>query len=600
MRARLPSPYVIPRPPRADRTWLRNRNDGAGMSDDTRRLYRFHGGLHLPDRKVMSNADPVRAIPLPKRLIVPLSQHIGEPAEALVTPGERVLKGQMIARAHGYVSVPVHASSSGTVVEIAPYAVPHPSGLRAPCIVIDTDGRDEAAPDTLSGDPLQLDPSELRNRIRNAGIVGLGGAGFPSFIKLNPGPKRPIQTLLINGAECEPYITCDDRLMREQAPDIIAGAQILMHALHARECVIAVEDNKPEAAAALRAAINAAQAGAMAVVVVPTRYPTGGEKQLIKVITGREVPSQGLPADVGVVCHNPGTAAAIQHALAHGEPLISRIVTVTGEGVAQPGNYAVRIGTPIADVIAAAGGYTGKAHRLLMGGPMMGFALGDDAIPVIKTSNCLLIASRDELPLPQTPLPCIRCGACVDACPADLLPQQLYWYAHARDFDKAQDYSLFDCIECGCCAHVCPSHLPLVQYYRYAKTEIWNQEREREKADVARQRHEFRLFRMEREKEERAERLKQKQKALQTPEPSSADAPRQVDPKKAAIQAALERVKARKAAGAQPGAGPESGGADGAGLTEAQQERADLIETRQEVIKAVTTPPPPKPSGENL
>lgn len=534
------------------------------MTDGPHHLHRFHGGLHLPDHKALSNTTPVRTMPLPKRLVLPLSQHIGEPAEALVAPGERVLKGQMIARAHGYVSVPVHASSSGTVVEIAPHAVPHPSGLRAPCIVIATDGLDEAAPDTLSGDPIQLDPSELRNRIRNAGIVGLGGAGFPSFIKLNPGPKRPIHTLLINGAECEPYITCDDRLMREHAADIVAGAQILMHALHAPECIIAVEDNKPEAAAALRAAIAAAAATAMDVVVIPTRYPTGGEKQLIKVITGREVPSHGLPADVGVVCHNPGTAAAIQRALAQGEPLISRILTVTGQGVVQPGNVEVRIGTPIADIIAASGGYTSQAHRLLMGGPMMGFALGADDIPIVKTTNCLLVASREELPLPQAPLPCIRCGACVDACPADLLPQQLYWYAHARDFDKIQDYSLFDCIECGCCAYVCPSHIPLVQYYRFAKTEIWNQEREREKSDLARQRHEFRLFRIEREKEERAERLKQKQKALQTPETEGAVA----DPKKAAIQAALERVKAKKAAedggtpveaaSVQPAAGEEN------------------------------------------
>jgi Na+-translocating ferredoxin:NAD+ oxidoreductase subunit C len=519
-------------------------NGGAFMNGNPRLLHRFHGGLHLPDNKTQSSGSPVRRVPLPKRLVLPLAQHIGEPAEALVVPGERVLKGQMIARAHGYVSVPIHASSSGTVIEVADHAVPHPSGLRAPCIVIETDGRDEAAPDTLSGDPTRLDPSELRNRIRNAGIVGLGGAGFPSFIKLNPGPHRPIHTLLINGAECEPYITCDDLLMREHADAIIGGACILMHALNAPECVIAVEDNKPEAAAALRAAIAAAEGPPMAVVMIPTLYPSGGEKQLIKIITGREVPSQGLPADVGVVCHNPGTAAAVQRALAAGEPLISRIVTVTGQGVREPGNFEVRIGTPIADIVAAAGGYTEAAHRLLMGGPMMGFALGTDAIPVVKTSNCLLVASREEFPLPQHPLPCIRCGACVEACPAELLPQQLYWHAHARDFDKVQDYSLFDCIECGCCAYVCPSHIPLVQYYRFAKTEIWNQEREREKADIARQRHEFRLFRVEREKQERAERMKQKQQALNTPQADG------TDPKQAAIQSALERVKAKKSAAA--------------------------------------------------
>ncbi|MFP5507151.1 MAG: RnfABCDGE type electron transport complex subunit C, partial [Gammaproteobacteria bacterium] len=256
------------------------------MTDSPRQLHHFHGGLLLPDNKAQSSASPVRRVPLPKRLILPLAQHIGEPAEAIVAPGERVLKGQMIARARGYVSVPVHASSSGTVAEIAELPVPHPSGLRAPCIVIDTDGRDEAAPDTLSGDPARLDPSELRNRIRNAGIVGLGGAGFPSFIKLNPGPHRPIRTLLINGAECEPYITCDDLLMREHAAEIVAGARILLHALQAPECVIAVEDNKPEAANALRAAIAAAGGPPMDVVMIPTLYPSGGEKQLIRIVTG--------------------------------------------------------------------------------------------------------------------------------------------------------------------------------------------------------------------------------------------------------------------------------------------------------------------------
>ena len=557
------------------------------MDNRPRQLHRFHGGLHLPDRKASSTRAPVRPAPIPERLVLPLQQHIGEPAETLVQPGERVLKGQMIARAHGYVSVPVHASSSGTVVEISECAVPHPSGLRAPCVVIETDGRDEAAADVLSGDPTRLDPSELRNRIRAAGIVGLGGAGFPSFIKLNPGPTRPIHTLLINGAECEPYISCDDLLMREQAERVIGGACILQHALQARECLIAIEDNKPEAIAAMRVAAAASGDRPIEVVVVPTIYPSGGEKQLIKILTGREVPSQGLPADVGIVCHNPGTAAAVHRTLTAGEPLISRIVTVTGEGIVDPGNIEVRIGTSVADLVAACGGYTPAAHRLLMGGPMMGFALGSDEVPIIKTSNCVLVTSRAELPLPPEPLPCIRCGACADACPADLLPQQLYWYAHAKDFDKTQDYSLFDCIECGCCAHVCPSHLPLVQYYRFAKTEIWAQEREREKAEIARQRHEFRLFRVEREKQERSERLKQKQKALQTPQTAGED------PKKAAIQAALERAKAKKAAAAIEPANTE-------GLTEAQQEKIDAIETQRAAVKAATTPPPPKPSGENL
>ncbi len=541
------------------------------MGNKTRQLHRFHGGLHLPENKAQSSGSPIRALPTPKRLTIPLAQHIGTAADVVVKVGEHVLKGQMIARAHGYVSVPIHASSSGTVVEIADHLIPHPSGLSAACIIIETDGNDTAVADTLSADYTQLDPSELRNRIRQAGIVGLGGAGFPSFIKLNPGPNRPIATLLINGAECEPYITCDDRLMRERAQAVVDGAVILKYAVSAAECVIAIEDNKPEAAQALRDAIEQCHATDFSVVVVPTLYPTGGEKQLIKIVTGREVPSQGLPADVGVICHNPGTAAAVHHAFALGEPLISRIVTVTGAGVREPGNVDVRVGTPMADVIAACGGYTDAAHRLLMGGPMMGFALGSDAAPVIKTTNCLLVAGREELPLPQAPLPCIRCGACVDVCPANLLPQQLYWHVHAKDFDKVQDYSLFDCIECGCCAYVCPSHLPLVQYYRFAKTEIWNQEREREKADIARQRHEYRIFRLDREKNERAARLKQKQAALKSNK-GNGDADQ--DPKKAAIQAALERAKAKKASVNIPPKNTDN-------LTEAQQQAITSADERR-------------------
>ncbi|HKJ08030.1 MAG TPA: electron transport complex subunit RsxC [Gammaproteobacteria bacterium] len=501
------------------------------------KLFHFHGGLHLPGHKDQSTATPVVPARVPSRLILPLHQHIGQPAEALVKPGDHVLKGQLIGRAEGYVSAGVHASSSGRVVEVAERPVPHPSGLTALCVVIETDGleqwRERDEPPT---DYRTLDPSELRNRIRDAGIVGLGGAGFPTFVKMNPGAGHAIELLIINGAECEPYITCDDMLMRERPADIVTGMTILRHAVGARECVIAVEDNKPQAIAALQREVEAAGDPTVQVVTVPTRYPTGGEKQLIKVLTGREVPSQGLPADIGVVCHNVGTAAAVYRNVMDDQPLVSRFITVTGGGVAQPRNLEVLIGTPIADLVAQCGGYTDTADRLIMGGPMMGFALPDDALPVIKTTNCILVAARAELPAPRTAMPCIRCGECVQVCPANLLPQQLYWYAHAKDFDKIQDYHLFDCIECGCCAQVCPSHIPLVQYYRFAKTEIWAQERERRHADQARRRHEFRLARLERDKQEREQRLRERRKG----------APQ--DTKKAAIQAALERSKAKKAA----------------------------------------------------
>ncbi len=501
-------------------------------------LWHFHGGLTLPGHKAESTTLPIATLPVPAQLVLPLVQHIGAAAEPLVKVGERVLKGQLIARAGNNISAPVHASSSGIVSAIEARAVPHPSRLPVMCIVIATDGLDEwAPPSPASSDPYRLPPEEIRNRVRDAGIVGLGGAGFPTYVKLNPGTGHRIETLIINGAECEPYITCDDMLMREHANEVVEGARIMRHAVHAAQCIIGIEDNKPAARIALQNALNKLGEFNIRVISVPTRYPTGGEKQLIKVLTGREVPCQGRPLDIGVLCHNVGTAAAVYRAVVLGQPLISRIVTVTGTGVAQPRNFSVPFGAPISALIAAAGGYTMPQPHILMGGPMMGLPLPDDSLPVIKTSNCILALPAQHV---ERERQCIRCGECVKVCPAKLLPQELFWHARARDFDKAQDQHLFDCIECGCCDAVCPSHIPLVRYFRYAKTEIWTSEKERRKADIARQRHEARVARQERDKAERAARL-QKHK----PEAASGAAP-DVDPKKAAVQAALERVKAKQ------------------------------------------------------
>ena len=500
------------------------------------RLWSFRGGVHPDQHKSASTHAPIEKAHLPSRLVLPLHQHIGEPAEPLFARGDRVLKGQMIARASGYVSAPVHAPTSGTVVDIGDYPIPHPSGLFAPCMVIESDGEDRWIDHAGIGDYETLDPSTLRNVIREAGIVGLGGAGFPSYIKLNPGNRKTVETLILNGVECEPYITCDDMLMRERAEEVVGGMQIVRHALQAERCLIAIEDNKPQACEAMRRA-TAGMPG-VTVVPVPTLYPQGSEKQLVKVLTGKEVPANGLCINIGVVNVNVGTAAAVYRAIQHGEPLISRIVTVTGGAVDMPRNLETLLGTPADELIAQCSGRSERIERLIMGGPMMGFALHRLDLPVIKTTNCLLAADAQELTPVRPVMPCIRCGACAEACPVNLLPQQLYWHAKHRDLEKVQQYNLFDCIECGCCSYVCPSNIPLVQYYRYAKGDIWTQEREKEKAAVARRRHEARQARAEREKAEREAKRQQKKAAL--------DASTARERGQAEAQAAMQRAEARR------------------------------------------------------
>lgn len=502
----------------------------------SRTLRAFPGGVVLPGHKAESTSGPTVEAPLPGRVTIPVTQHIGDTPDVVVNPGEYVRTGQLIARPEGYHSTSVHASISGVVEAVEERPVPHPSALPALCVVIAGDGGDERTGTWSATDPAGMGRGALRRLLREAGIVGLGGAAFPTAAKLTPDTDRPVEQLILNGAECEPYISCDDMLMRERAAAVVDGAAILMQALGTGECLIGVEDNKPEAIQALEAAIERHAAADIQVIAIPTRYPGGGEKQLIYTLTGKIVPGDGLPAQVGVVCQNVGTAAAVHDAVRHGRPLIERYVTVTGPGVANPRNVRARIGTPMRELVELCGGYAGQPDRLIMGGPMMGFAVADDSVPIIKASNCLLATTPETFPAPPPAMPCIRCGACAEACPVSLLPQQLYWHARARELDKTQDYNLFDCIECGLCAYVCPSHIPLVQYYRFAKSEIRNQERERRKADIARERYELRQQRLEREQREREEKRQRKKAALREKSKSK-------DARKAEIQAALERKR---------------------------------------------------------
>ncbi len=516
-----------------------------------KKLFRFPGGIEVPQYKEISITQATKKAKLPARLVLPLHQHIGAPAEPIVAEGEIVLKGQKIAHATDYVSAPIHAPTSGTVSYIGDREAPHPSGMRAPCIEIIPDGKETWVELTSHArDYTALDPSSLRNVIREAGIVGLGGAGFPSYIKLNPGPGREIETLIINGIECEPYITCDDMLMRERADEIVAGVLVIQHALQAKRTVIAIEDNKPEAIESVKSAIKQLAEDLIDVAVIPTIYPAGSEKQLVYAITGEEVPSEGLPVQVGVVCQNIGTVAAVYRAVHHGEPLISRYVTITGD-VDSPQNLEVLFGTIVEELVAQCSDNVQDIKRLIIGGPMMGFAMHSLNIPLIKTSNCVLVdrGRHSQFSGREHIMPCIRCGACAQVCPIKLLPQQLYWYAKAEDLDQVQNYNLFDCIECGCCDYVCPSHIPLVQYYRFAKGEIWQREEERLKSDKARLRHEFRERRIERDKQEAEERRRLKKEALHkkaTNAENKDPADEKNDPKKAAILAAMERVREKK------------------------------------------------------
>jgi len=461
------------------------------------------GGIHPPENKAQSLHLPIATAPLPEQVILPLTMHAGSAAKPVVQVGDTVATGQLLARADGPVSAAVHASLSGRVIAIEDRPIAHSSGLNAPCVVIESDGEDRWTELHPTADYRALRPAELRHKLQDAGLAGLGGAGFPTAAKLNA--SQPIHSLIINGAECEPYITADHALMREHADQIIAGTLLLAYILdEPAQILIGIEANKPDAIAAMDRAIRVAGDRRLSLHTFPARYPSGGEKQIIQILTGREVPAAALPAELGILVQNPGTAVAALHAINHGRPLISRITTLVGKALTTERNFHVRLGTPVQCMLDHAGIDPNRADRVIMGGPMMGFSLLRTDVPITKITNCLLVPTRAELPPAPPALACIRCGHCAEVCPASLLPQQLFWYAQSEDHERLKDHNLFDCIECGACAYVCPSHIPLVQYYRAAKGDIRTAEREKVKSDRARARFEARQERVAQQAAERA------------------------------------------------------------------------------------------------
>ncbi|MBB1325981.1 electron transport complex subunit RsxC [Pseudoalteromonas sp. SR45-1] len=515
-------------------------------------VWAFPGGIHPPQQKSLSNSASITRLPLPDKLIVALKQHIGANGKLLVEKGQHVLKGQPLTEPAANWSVPVHAPSSGVVTDIAPMPSAHPSALPELSVIIEPDGKDEWVALNKNKNPAELSHDELINIIHQAGISGMGGAGFPTYVKADT--KQPIEFLIVNAVECEPYITADDVLMREHAKEVIQGIEIMQQLLNPTLCIVGIEDNKPEAIAAMKQA--AEHNSKIIIQTVPTIYPSGGEKQLIKLLTNREVPSIGIPADIGILVHNTGTLFAVQQAVYEGKPLIERIVTVTGNTIHKPGNVWALLGTEIKHLLDCQGFSPVPQQSVVMGGPMMGFTLPTVRIGIVKTTNCILAPDHKELAEPGPEKACIRCSACADACPASLLPQQLQWFAKSKEYDKLQEHNLFDCIECGACAYVCPSEIPLVQYYRIAKVEIKEQQADKIKADRAKERFDARKERLEREQEERQNRHKRKPAAKSADEKQKvAEALARVKNKsdngdeKSAVAAAIARAKAKKQQG---------------------------------------------------
>ena len=507
-------------------------------------FYNFPGGIHPPEQKFLTNDKPIKSLPLPNELIIPLQQHIGLTGTLLVKEGDDVLKGQPLTSCNSPMSVPVHAPTSGIIKAIKPSTIAHPSGMSQPCIFLQPDGNDTWCKRKIVENFKTLTKKEIVEKIANAGISGMGGAGFPTNVKLNT--QHSIKFLIINAAECEPYITADDLLIREHSTTVINGIEILDYLLSPEIILIGIEDNKPEAIAALKSAAKVNPK--IRVCVLPTKYPTGGEKQLIQALTGNEVPSGVPPVTLGMVVQNVATVFAISEAIVNDIPMIRRVVTVTGMALEKPQNLWVLLGTQVDHLLESCGYQKQAQHRIIMGGPLMGYTLPNLNVPIVKTSNCILAPTVTEIEPTVNELECIRCGQCAEACPASLLPQELQWHAKAKGFDKLKELNLFDCIECGACAYVCPSQIPLVKYYRVAKAEIRNNNVQELKAEKAKLRFEARKVRLEKEKQAREDRHK---KAIAARKAASFENPEKSNSTTSAVAAALARVKAKKAQAAE-------------------------------------------------
>ena len=539
------------------------------------KIWDFNGGIHPPEMKTQSNGTPLRQVPLAQRFVIPLKQHIGAEGELAVQPGDHVLRGQPLTRGWGRM-LPVHAPTSGTVVAIEPHATAHPSALPEMSVIIDADGEDRWITRDGWADYKNHSREALIERIHQSGVAGLGGAGFPTGNKLRGGGDK-ITTLIINAAECEPYITADDRLMQDCAAQIVEGIQILAHILQPQQVLIGIEDNKPQAISMMRAVL--ADCHGISLRVIPTKYPSGGAKQLTQILTGKQVPHGGRSSDIGVLMQNVGTAYAVKRAVIDGEPLTERVVTLTGESVGKPGNVWARLGTPVQHLLKHADFCPTSDQMVIMGGPLMGFTLPWLDVPVVKITNCLLAPSAAEMGEPEEEKGCIRCSACADACPADLLPQQLYWFSKGQQHDKATAHNLSDCIECGACAWVCPSSIPLVQYFRQEKAEISAIRQEEQRAAEAKARFEARQQRLEREKIAREARHK---KAAVQPAAKDQDA----------IHAALARVREKQQQATQPiviqaGAQPDNSAVAAAREARKAQARAAQAEKQQATTETV-------------